>query len=71
MSCEAKSCVFVRKLIFFQEKAFLTSYCCFWLELWILMWEDNRARTFSLEEVLLGIMDSYFVQKKQFKIQMY
>ncbi len=34
---------------------------------WILMWEDNRWWTFSLEEVLLWFMDSYFGQKQLFK----
>ncbi len=31
--------------------------------LWILMWEDKKWQTFSLEEVLLRIMDCYFGQK--------
>ncbi len=30
---------------------------------WILMGENNRGWTFSLEEALLWIMDSYFHQK--------
>ncbi len=32
------------------------------------MWEDNRVLTFSLEEVLLWIMDWYFGQKRRFKV---
>ncbi len=35
----------------------------------ILMWEDNSKLTFSLEEVLLWIMDSYFGQKRWFKVK--
>ncbi len=35
----------------------------------ILMWEDNRRLTFSLEEVLLWIMDWYFGQKQQFQVK--
>ncbi len=41
-----------------------------WLNdvVWFLMWEDNRG-TFSLEEALLWIMDSYFDQKRRFKVK--
>ncbi len=31
---------------------------------------DNRRRTFSLEEALLWIIDSYFSQKQRFKVKM-
>ncbi len=34
------------------------------------MWGDNRNWTFSLEEVLLWIMNWYFHQKWQFKVKM-
>ncbi len=34
------------------------------------MWEDHGAWTSSLEEALLWIVDSYFVQKQQFKVKM-
>ncbi len=33
------------------------------------MWEDNRGGTFSMEEVLLWIIDPYFGQKRQFKVK--
>ncbi len=33
------------------------------------MLEDNRGGTFSLEEVLLRIMDSFIVQKGWFKVK--
>ncbi len=41
-----------------------------WLNdvVWFLMWEDNRG-TFSLEEALLWIMDSYFDKKRRFKVK--
>ncbi len=33
------------------------------------MWEENRRWTFSLQEALLWIIDSYFGQKQQFKVK--
>ncbi len=100
MSCQVKSCVFVRNKSI--VKTFLTSNCRFWLKYessnyniafssekvilsesgeyaqikhclqvktvlnkicwWILMWEDNRGWTFSLEEEL-WIMGLYFGQR--------
>ncbi len=36
---------------------------------WILMWQNNRRWTFSLEEVLLWIMDLYFSWKQQFEVK--
>ncbi len=36
---------------------------------WILMREDNRRWTFSQEEALLWIMESYFDKKRQLKVK--
>ncbi len=36
---------------------------------WILMWEDNRRFTLSLEEALLWFMDWYFSRKQYFEVK--
>ncbi len=46
-----------------QAKTALNKY------VWILMWEDNKGSTFSLQEELLWIMDSYFGQKWWFNVK--
>ncbi len=62
---------------------FLTSNCCFWpkskfiitlhpLSDWMICADfspDSNKMTFSLEEVILWIEDSYFSQKRWFEVQ--
>ncbi len=53
--------------IFWELKCVISALLVMWVDF---NFRDIYGWTFSLEEVLLWIMNSYFCQKQQFKVKM-
>jgi len=65
-----RSCLFwIRREICTDKVPFTSKNSSKQIFQWSLIWENNRAWTFSQEEALLWIIDSNFVQKQQFKVK--